>query len=568
MAYFTINNAGSIGVIKDIQDHDLPIEAWSGGDNVRITGYQVEPVGGHLPAYNITVSSGTTITQSPAITAWWMISVNTGEDVFWIYAGQNKVYAATNDKNHINITRQSATSTASITTTSGDGDYSATSNVRWNGAVLSGVPIINNSIDPPQKWSAVSSGTRLEELDWDTSAGTKWSDVNVTAKVIRAYREFGIALDTTESGTRFPRRVRWSTPAVSGSVPVTWDETDTTRDAGFFDLDDTGDIVIDSLPLRDLNYIYKENTTWSQQFIGGQFVHAFRKMFNTVGALSRDCVKEFFGKHIVLTPSDLVVHDGINVESIIDKKWKRFLFNDIDTTYFLNTYLVRDHQHYEIWICYPEQGAAVPWPTKALVWNWRNNTWGIRSLDNFSFIADGIVEVVNGGTEGDSFLGSWSGIGTTWGTETGIWNFEAVNPSVVSLLAAKGTTTELFSLDVGNTFNGTPIPVSIERLALPILQQDKFGQNKVDITRLKHIRALWPYISAEVGTIISVSIGKQDFFNGNVTYNPSVPFTVGSAVRINTSVTGRLIAVKFESSVTSSWALTGYTLDGDVVGRF
>lgn len=98
MAFIRVPNAGSLGVNKDLSDHELPINAWTDCQNIRFLDGYAYQFYGHGEVYN-----------SPSVVPYHVLPVIIGTERYWIYAGAQKVYAVTNTNGvavHTNITRQ------------------------------------------------------------------------------------------------------------------------------------------------------------------------------------------------------------------------------------------------------------------------------------------------------------------------------------------------------------------------------------------------------------------------------------------------------------------------------
>ena len=100
----------------------------------------------------------------------------------------------------------------------------------------------------------------------------------------------------TESGTDLQNKVRWSDS--STTIPTTW-VAGATNDAGTNTIGDDGDFIVDGFQLINLLYL-QERSTWLMNYIGGNLVFSFQKLFNDTGILSRNCAVEFDGKHFVV----------------------------------------------------------------------------------------------------------------------------------------------------------------------------------------------------------------------------------------------------------------------------
>ena len=191
---------------------------------------------------------------------------------------------------------------------------------------------------------------------------TNWP-ANTLCKVIKPFRNFLIALHITKSGVVSPHMVKWSHSADPGTLPSSWDETDATKDAGEFELTDieTG-LIRDGLALGNRFYIYKDSATHMMQHIGGQFIFHVEPFLLASGILAADCVSMLPNGlgHFVATGDDIVIHDGARSQSILNKKWRRFLSNDIDSTNFRRSFTLVNRKEQECWLCYPEVGQTLP----------------------------------------------------------------------------------------------------------------------------------------------------------------------------------------------------------------
>ena len=568
MAIVKIANVGAIGIIKDIPQHELPPEAWTDSKNIRLEAGKVVKFKGHEDVYTQTVSALTAV-QTIAGSPWFAMPVQADTNNYWVYCTGTQVFVAHQTANRINLNKLDTTASATLL-------YSATPSVRWNGDVLAGIPVLNpTKQDSPQVWDQISLSNRLQDMQWDSSAGTSWATRTAGAVVchsFRAYREYGVGMRTVEGGTGYPRRVRWSHPAVNNSQPDSW-EPKASNDAGYVDLDDTVDYIVDGKQLRDTFYVYKENTTWSMQYVGGQKVMSFRPIFQ-FGALATDCVAEFFNKHVVLTSDrDIVLHNGMESNSLITNKWRNYLQNEIDINYASNCFLATNYEKREIWICYPQTGTAEAyWCTHALIWNWQDDTWFVRELPKASFIANGLVDFGDGGGVTNR---TWDTITDTWDTIDWAWNERNIVGNTRAMLmckpedtASSGDTPQLLKLDSTEDFDGVAVECYVERTGLPVASSDRQGQPKVDLFSIKYVTEVWPYIDAADGTQIEVYIGSQMHLTDAITWTGPITYTVGTDHKVNCRVMARYLAFKFRTTGSTSWNITGYDINVQKKGRY
>ena len=226
MAEVEVNDVGTIGVITDQKPFMLPLEAWSTGTNVRVIDADIEKLGGWEQVFG-----------TPPVPPHFAVAVRTATNNYWLYTSLDRAYVY-DGASHTQVTRAA-------------GVYHASDTREWQGTLLGGVPILNNGIDVPQYWSPTVPGQVLQDL-------TNWPST-LRAKVIRAFGPILMAIGVSKSGVSLPHLVKWSHPADPGSVPITWDETDESHDAGEVDMPDAeAGILLDMLPLTETMYIYKE----------------------------------------------------------------------------------------------------------------------------------------------------------------------------------------------------------------------------------------------------------------------------------------------------------------------
>ena len=126
--------------------------------------------------------------------------------------------------------------------------------------------------------------------------------------------------------------------------------------------------------------IYKQQSVWRMDYVGGQFVFRFDQVLGTSGSLTRNCIAELDGLHFVVTGSDIIVHDGQSATSVLDKQSRRHFFASLDGDAYDKTFVVKNPYVNEILVCYAESGATVP--NRALVWNYVDKTLTFRDMPN------------------------------------------------------------------------------------------------------------------------------------------------------------------------------------------
>lgn len=368
MSRVKIDNLGSIGVIKDIPEQELPPEAFTTAVNVRFTTKGASSFLGDRKVMASAITEPKWLTQIPPTTR-----------PFWVYGDETKqcVFDGTS---HTDITRAGV-------------PYSGNANERWNGAFLNGILIVNNTIDIPQMWTSFLPGTRMQDL-------SNWP-VDLRAKSIRTFKNFLFALNLREGASEFPFRVRWSHPAQPGTVPVSWVVGNPAFDGRQVDLGGSEDELLDGIEFGDLFIAYRERSAHGFQFIGGAQKFRNWRLLDEGGILTRDCVQSTPKGLAVLGTDDIYFHNAAqnsNV-SIVHDRVRKWLFSIISPNNYFNSFTVKNPQENEVWFCVPETGAT--YATFALTWNWLNGNIGYRELDEIPFASSGVIA----STDDDS--GSW-----------------------------------------------------------------------------------------------------------------------------------------------------------------
>lgn len=527
MPSIDINDLGRFGAIQDTPAYMLPPEAVSLARNMRIKDGGLEKLLGWSSTFG-----------TPGVAPHFVMPVRTAAATFWLYVSLTKAYGY-DGTSHTDITRSSG------------GNYAAASTQAWNGTLLGGVPIVNNGTDVPQFWPTITLGTQLAAL-------TNWPAGTIAA-VIRAFGPFLMAFNVTKSGTNYPHMVKWSHPAVPGAVPSSWDETDPATDAGELDLPDTAaGILRDALPLGDTMFAYKDSSTWRIRYIGGQGIFDPGKSawLTTSGILAARCVaitKDGL-RQVVATQDDIIQHDGVQAQSVLNQRQRRRLFNDIDTTAYATSFMFDNPFYSEMWFCYPSAGASQPDSALILNYGAGSDAWPITEVSGITF-----RNAVAGPIESAS--------GVLWSTTTDTWDSVSTPWSQLERrrVICCGTDASLFyKLDESATRNGSTFTGTVQRIGLSLIGRKRSGEWIVDFQKQKLATRMWPKIQ---GGPVSVRLGSQAVVNGATIWTPSMDFDPGSTVYVDLGpISGR--ALGFEIASDNPWRIDGYKFDLELLGDY
>lgn len=511
---------GALGVVKDVSPAELPPGAWSDAQNIRFLDGAALQFLGHGQVY-----------LTPPAAPQYLLQANVAGARYWLYATAGKQFAASN-------TSGSSVHTDITHVTPRAGAVNA-----WSGCVFGGVPVLNaGDGKPPMYWDQNLTHKFVDLPAWPAAT---------SCRVIRQFKNMLIALRVTKAGVELPFMVKWSSLAVAGALPSTWNESDATQDAGEFDLAEGQDPIVDGLGLKDSIIVYKESSTYAIDYIGGQFILKPRKVSGMSGLLNMNCAVEFeagFGAmHFAVTGSDVVMHDGYSAKSVLDKKARRFFFQNIDVTGRGLVFVFKNPFLNEIFVCYPSIGAT--WCDTALVYNYVDGTVSFRTLPNVTHAAYGPVD--------NSLAGNWNQDDAPWDTDLTAWNGPDYTPDTARVMMGSADT-KLFLLDASASFDGTLPAAYLERRGL------HFGVPE----RIKLISGMRPRITGNRGGTVIVRLGAAEGPDDEPTWTEPFTFTIGSTATVDRFVSGRYVAVRFETGTAFSWKLDGFTLAVDDAGEF
>lgn len=530
------NNLDS-GVVKDIPSIKLLPASWTDSRNMAFDNGSSRKSKGHDSIL------------TPSVAPYFMMPSPSLDQEFWLYAGLAKVFG------FIGMTQGDITRIS--------GDYTGASFDRWNGGVFNGIPFLNNGIDLPQTWNTIALGTPL--VDMPAWPGTQ------RAKVVRAFKSYIVALDVTKAGTRDGRMVKWSSSAPPGALPGTWDETDSTNDAGETTLPEGSDGIIDGVELGNSFIIYTKRSTWSMDFIGGNFIFHFRKRFAEIGLIAQQCAVQFENKHFVVTQSDVIVHDATAVQSIADAKVRRWLYDNLNDDSADLTTVIPNPIDNEIWTCFPFGSTGVL--NRALVWNWKFNSWAIRDLPDIRAIGMSVRNPFVSPNIWDAQTDAWSAGTDPW-TQEGISTASLENVVVMSPPDLTGI------VQVGNSFqfSGKNYTSFVERRGITTIStgggefipvdNPTIGRIIQDPDRFRMGLSVKPIVEARDGTRLSILFGSHDSLEGPIRWKGPRPFIVGKDRKIDLYPSGKFLSLRIEDTGSTEWKMSGYVIELASMGRF
>ncbi len=534
----SVTGVGNEGILRDPAPHALPPSAWTAGQNIRFADGVALPTGRDLPVLN-----------APQIPPHWLhYTVD-----YWVYAGPKTpttmgVWVIDQSRNHIELSTTISPAWSALS--------------RITGGNINGLTAINNVTDAPVYWQGENPATqKILYLPFD--ATDSWFDKGWAAQAMRPHKRWLFALGPVENGSSFPKRIRNSAAAPPGSIPATWDDTDTTADASFVDdaASDRYDFV-DGLSMGDEFVACTEQTTWVGQATGNNDApFRFRKAFDFIGVLAQGCMVSQGRRQFVLSEDDLIMHDGSSATSVLRENNRRWLFRTLDNNNKQVTFLFYSRPTNELWVCFPEQGAQ--WCTKALIVNLSDNSRiGVRDLSN--------VSSIDIGSSFDALtILDWQNANFSFGSSTFPYSTVSTSPDTEDSVAASPL--DLSSLtclkpyaDVVDPQASTPT-VQLERSHLTFP-----GEARVSLQdgRILRCTAIYPTFNRAPAGDVNVYLGTSNSAGGTMTWHGPKQYNANTTRtgRVTFREQGRYLGVRFETTDGADWQLSGYDMDIQPLG--
>jgi hypothetical protein len=108
----------------------------------------------------------------------------------------------------------------------------------------------------------------------------------------------------------------------------------------------------------------------------------------------------------------------------------------------------------------------------------------------------------------------------------------------------------------------------VERTGLAIIGRDREGNPKNDFQNRKLLSRIWPKIRVANGSAVNVYAGAQETVDSPIQWQGPFVFRPGIDNEVFPNVTGRLLAVRFETTDDTYWKLDGYDVEVNVVGSY
>lgn len=251
-----------------------------------------------------------------------------------------------------------------------------------------------------------------------------------TCRVLLPFKDRLVAFNTIEDevGTdrSYPNRCRFSQNGDPTAPATSWLD-DTAGRGGFLDAP-TAEQIISAEYIKDRLIVYFERSTWELVYTGNTALpFRWQQINNELGCESTFSLIGF--DKAVLGIGNVGIHNcnGINVnridEKIPDEVFKIHNGNDGPE----RVYGIRDYYNEVVYWAFPDDTNDPIYPTRVLLYNYRNNTW---AFFNDSFTSFGYFQEVSDltwATVEDRYP-TWSEWNEPWGSPL----FQSAFPNIIA----------------------------------------------------------------------------------------------------------------------------------------
>ena len=558
MNLIPVENVGQMGVNTDVPSWQLPPNVWSDSNNVRFDDLSVKKSQGLAKVFDET---GTT-------TPIYLETYQSGNDsgTWWIAFGSSdiKLWDGSDWKD--------------VTPESGITELSVDSPGQWQTTKLGSLVYATNGIDPPFYWDG-NHEKKFEPLpNWTSQTDPQPESPHQYGAVqtLAGFKSFlwagNVYVAVGDQGTEdidktFERSVYWSN-MTNFYTPPNWD-INPDSDAGFYELLDSMGGVVHMQQLRESMMIYKSDSIIVSTFVGAPFMFTFQTIAPEIGVLCKNAVADFPGGHWFVGRSDCYINNGQTIQTKLTNRVQSEMFKDIDGDYSVNTYCVTDWANNEIWTCYPSVGNSRP--NRALIWNYKNDTFSFRDLfQQTGHIKYGVAPVQSGvqwggdkaADTGPTEEGPFSTNYYTgdWETSTDSWGTQSYDDTVEHLVWTDSAPDahQLHRHNSGNLIQGSTMSSRIERTGIDL----------GDPSTVKYVSAVFPKMwTSSADSTFNVWTAHQMNTEDAVTWEGPKVFNPDEMNKISVRTSGKFFGIRMESNGDFDWLLSGLEWETATSGR-
>jgi hypothetical protein len=540
MPNLPVRDLGGSGIVSDLHPFDLPPNALSAGVNVRFDNRKITRAPVHREVYQFPSDF------DPAY-LFSIPPVTEGNDAIVAVGDTGSIYTVTGGP--------------TLTDVSPPDPHVITTDTPWSHSFLGSIAYLNQKDGVPLM-KGQGDATFLPLTAWPST---------YRCLAMRGYKDFLIALGVSKGGTEYPTMVKWSDFATFGAPPQTWDTTETTNSSGENIINEMRTPIVDGMTLRDSFVIYCQNEVWIMDYIGGNFMFRFRKLYDRAGSINLNCVVQVDGMHYVFDQNDIYAHDGATKTSIAQGKVKDFIFDNLDFSKRRLCFVSHDPILSEIHFNYPSTddrtgfAGATTGCNRQAVYHYPSGRWTFYDAPNVTAVGYGTLP------QGDPYS-SFSALTFADVASEDFQVPDQVQRSYTLFASRKDaslgiTQSRITGLDrmVGG---GLSAPVCTEALKPCVAERVGLDLDELEVPLpgYKVIHTLYPQLGIKGGDPVSFQFGATDVVEAEVAFGDALTFDPSASTKVDTGrVAGRYLAWRMTYTGSGDFSFSGF--DANVVAR-
>lgn len=544
MSILPIRYLGKHGVLTDVDPFELPPEAMNFAKNVRYENTRIERGG-------VFRTVGPMGADPRHIRGYFDSNGN-----------NNILYADSSGKLH-----SWASGTETDITVSG---WTPTvSNAPTTSVVVNNMIYVNRpdhvpwyrSKDSSAAFTAIPTGGTIPTLQWDTT---------YRCQSLRGMNGVLVAFNVTKGAQAYPTMVKWSNFTSYNAGPADWDVNSTTSSAGENILAQMKGQILDGLLLRDRMMIYGTEETWYMDYIGGNNIFAFDRLFDT-GVMSQNCVVEHDGLHYIFGNNDIKRTDGISPQSLADGKVRRFIYDSMVKAQSWSFFTAHNPLLNEVMFCYVSTDPYCTFPSsastgcnRAAIYNYAQDVWYFADLP-YVFHAD-LIQPVAGAIWSSETMVNWTIFGGSWAAQAGDPKLNLAFAGV----ASGNVTRSLRTFDRVQSVS-TVYPIDPYANSGAYIERDDLNLDaiKASLRGYKLVSSIYPQGRLATGAMpLRFSVGLSDHPNVPPAWGLDQTFDQSIYYKLDYNMAGRYLSYRMFQDDFLAFSLTGFDADVTLLGEF
>ena len=201
-----------------------------------------------------------------------------------------------------------------------------------------------------------------------------------------------------------------------------------------------------------------------------------------------------------------------------------------------------------MWVCFPTGESE--YANAAIVWNYEDDTIGVREIPSARYAAPGIVD------PGDA--ANWDADPQAWDDDLTQWNDSTYAPTAFALLIGDQANSQFLEADKTSQFDGEDFISYATRESMPLL----------DRHNLKLVKAVYPRMTSSGNPTVQIRLGIQMHGTDAVSWGPEQDFVVGIDDKLDVLMKGRYISYQVKSSGNVNWKHHSFDLEIELAERW